>query len=69
MGWRRHHLSHYMPWLYSDAVNILTRNGANSYRELSQRLLEKQGGSNFEQSGFLLLPKFDADAGSSMVRQ
>ncbi|MDZ4141607.1 MAG: FAD-dependent oxidoreductase [Methylotenera sp.] len=52
-----------LPWFYSDAVNVLTRNGANYYRELSQHLLQETGiDSDFEQSGFLLLPKFDAEA-------
>ncbi len=52
-----------LPWLYSDAVNVLTNNGANFYRALSQRLQRETGvDANFEQSGFLLLPKFDAEA-------
>ncbi len=52
-----------LPWLYSDSVNVLTNNGANFYRELSQRLQCETGvDANFEQSGFLLLPKFDVQA-------
>jgi len=55
-----------LPWLYSDAVNVLTNSAANFYRELSQRLLQETGlDSNFEQSGFLLLPKFDVQAAQS----
>lgn len=49
-----------LPWQYADAVNALTRHGADSYRALSQRLLAETGiDSDFLESGFLLLPKFD----------
>jgi glycine oxidase len=52
-----------LPWLYSEAVNVLTNNSANFYRALSQRLQQETGvDANFEQSGFLLLPKFDVQA-------
>ncbi len=52
-----------LPWLYADAVNALTRHGAETYRALSQRLQEETGiDSHFAQSGFLLLPKFDVAA-------
>ena len=52
-----------LPWLYSETVNALTLNSANFYRDLSQRLLLETGfDANFEQSGFLLLPKFDLEA-------
>ena len=52
-----------LPWLYSEPVNALTLNGANFYRDLSQRLLLETGfDANFEQSGFLLLPNFDLEA-------
>jgi len=52
-----------LPWLYSEAVNVLTNNAANFYRELSQRMQQETGvDANFEQSGFLLLPKFDVQA-------
>jgi len=52
-----------LPWHYSDSVNRLAINGANSYRELSLLLFKETGvDSNFEQSGFLLLPSFDLDA-------
>ncbi len=52
-----------LPWMYSEHVNALTNNGANFYRELSQRLQRETGiDTNFEQSGFLLLPKFDIEA-------
>src|SRR5450830_91752 len=52
-----------LPWMYSSQVNTLTSSGANFYRELSQRLQRETGvDANFEQSGFLLLPKFDTEA-------
>jgi len=52
-----------LPWMYSEHVNALTKNSANVYRELCQRLLSETGvDANFEQSGFLLLPKFDVEA-------
>jgi glycine oxidase len=52
-----------LPWMYSAQVNALTSSGANFYRELSQRLQRETGvDANFEQSGFLLLPKFDTEA-------
>lgn len=52
-----------LPWLYSDAVNTLTNEGANFYRALSQQLHHETGvDANFENSGFLLLPKFDTQA-------
>ncbi|MGZ8262303.1 MAG: NAD(P)/FAD-dependent oxidoreductase [Methylotenera sp.] len=52
-----------LPWMYSDQVNALTNNGANAYRQLSQQLQNETGiDANFEQSGFLLLPKFDVQA-------
>ncbi|OIR02501.1 hydrogen cyanide synthase subunit HcnC precursor [mine drainage metagenome] len=51
-----------LPWLYSEHVNALTSSGANIYRELSQRLQSETGvDSDFDQSGFLLLPNFDAE--------
>lgn len=52
-----------LPWIYSAQVNALTSSGANFYRELSERLQRETGvDANFEQSGFLLLPKFDTEA-------
>ncbi len=55
-----------LPWQYSEPVNTLTRNGADFYRELSQRLrLETGVDANFTQSGFLLLPAFDTNAAVS----
>ena len=52
-----------LPWMYSDQVNALTNNGANAYRQLSQQLQQETGiDANFEQSGFLILPKFDVEA-------
>ncbi len=52
-----------VPWMYSDEVNALTNNGANAYRQLSQQLQQETGiDANFEQSGFLILPKFDTEA-------
>jgi glycine oxidase len=51
-----------LPWVYSDYVNVLTNKGAESYREICQRLYRETGiDSGFDQSGFLLLPKFDAE--------
>ena len=51
-----------VPWMYSDQVNALTNNGANAYRQLCQRLQQETGiDANFEQSGFLILPKFDTE--------
>lgn len=59
-----------LPWLYSEPVNTLTRNGADFYRELSQRLLRETGvDANFAQSGFLLLPEFDRSAALSWCEQ
>ena len=55
-----------LPWLYSDAVNKLTNYGANFYPEICQNLLRETGiDTDFEQSGFLLLPEFDIDAATS----
>lgn len=55
-----------LPWQYSEAVNNLTRDGANFYRELNQRLqLETGVDAHFAQSGFLLLPAFDKHAAVS----
>lgn len=52
-----------LPWMYSDEVNALTNNGANAYRQLSQQLQQETGiDANFEESGFLILPKFDVEA-------
>ncbi|MDI1298327.1 FAD-binding oxidoreductase [Methylotenera sp.] len=52
-----------LPWFYSDAVNTLTNYGAKSYPEICQRLLRETGiDTDFEQSGFLLLPNFDTQA-------
>lgn len=59
-----------LPWQYSSAVNALTRDGAASYRTLSQQLLAETGiDANFAQSGFLLLPKFDMEAAQSWCAQ
>ena len=55
-----------LPWQYADAVNALTQNSAPTYHALSQRLLAETGiDAHFEQSGFLLLPKFDVAAASA----
>jgi glycine oxidase len=52
-----------LPWLYSDAVNVLTSYGAKFYPEICQSLLRETGiNTDFEQSGFLLLPEFDTEA-------
>jgi glycine oxidase len=52
-----------LPWMYSDHVNALTLKGAPFYSEICQRLKQETGiDSGFEQSGMLLLPKFDVDA-------
>ncbi|CAN1539380.1 MAG: FAD-dependent oxidoreductase [Sulfuritalea sp.] len=55
-----------LPWLYADAVNVLTNHSANTYRELSVRLQYETGiDAHFEQSGFLLLPTFDIAAATA----
>jgi len=55
-----------LPWLYSDAVNVLTSYGANSYAEICQRMLRETGiNTGFEKSGFLLLPNFDTEAATA----
>ncbi|MDZ4211621.1 MAG: FAD-dependent oxidoreductase [Methylotenera sp.] len=55
-----------LPWLYSDAVNVLTSYGAKFYPQICQRLLRETGiDTDFEQSGFLLLPKFDTDVAAA----
>ena len=55
-----------LPWLYSDAVNTLTNYGAKFYPEICQRLLRETGiDTDFEQSGFLLLPDFDTQAATA----
>jgi glycine oxidase len=55
-----------LPWQYSDAVNVLTRYGAQSYPDICQRLLRETGiDTDFEQSGFLLLPTFDTQAATA----
>jgi glycine oxidase len=55
-----------LPWLYSDAVNVLTSYGAKFYPEICQRLLLETGiNTDFEQSGFLLLPEFDTGAATT----
>lgn len=52
-----------LPWLYSKPVNTLTNNSANFYQGLCQQLLDETGvDSEWLQSGFLLLPKFDLEA-------
>jgi glycine oxidase len=52
-----------LPWFYPEHVNTLTSKGAASYREICQRLQHETGvDSDFDQSGFLLLPSFDAEA-------
>lgn len=59
-----------LPWLYKDAVNTLTRNSADFYRELSQQLLQETGiDANFAQSGFLLLPEFNQETALNWCRQ
>lgn len=59
-----------LPWLYSEHVNALTSSGADFYRDLSQLLQCETGvDANFEQSGFLLLPKFDVQVAESWCEQ
>ena len=51
-----------LPWLYSDAVNMLTSYGASAYAAICQRMQRETGiETGFEQSGFLLLPEFDTE--------
>lgn len=55
-----------LPWQYSEPVNTLTNYGAKSYAQICQRLLRETGiDTDFEQSGFLLLPKFDTQAATA----
>ena len=50
-----------LPWMYTEAVNVLTNNGASAYKALSQQLQHETGiDCDFDQSGMLLLPNFDA---------
>lgn len=59
-----------LPWMYSEAVNTLTHNSASFYRELTQRLAQETGfSSDFAQSGFLLLPKFDLNAAQDWCKR
>jgi glycine oxidase len=52
--------------MYSDAVNQLTLTGASLYPALCERLLRATGiDPEYEQSGMLLLPKFDIEAAQS----
>ncbi|NOT14431.1 MAG: FAD-dependent oxidoreductase [Methylotenera sp.] len=52
-----------LPWAYSESVNALTAQSADFYQALSERLLTETGiDAHFEQSGFLLLPEFNATA-------
>jgi glycine oxidase len=52
-----------LPWHYSDAVNMLTSYGAKFYPTICQRLLRETGiNTDFEHSGFLLLPTFDTQS-------
>lgn len=49
-----------LPWMYADAVNLLTLSGASLYPALCQRLLDATGiDPEYQQSGMLLLPAFD----------
>ncbi len=55
-----------LPWLYSNAVNVLTSYGAECYAEICQRMMHETGvDTGFEQSGFLLLPNFDMQAATA----
>jgi glycine oxidase len=55
-----------LPWMYSDAVNKLTLTGASLYPVLCERLLRETGiDPEYQQSGMLLLPKFDTEAAQS----
>lgn len=48
-----------LPWMYADAVNLLTMTGAGRYRELCACLQDDTGiDPHFIQSGFLILPDF-----------
>jgi len=59
-----------LPWMYTEPVNALTNSGANAYKALSQQLqLETGIGSDFDQSGMLLLPNFDAEAAQRWCAQ
>lgn len=55
-----------LPWMYAEAVNALTHDGANTYRALCANLLQETCiDAHFEQSGFLLLPPFDVQTATS----
>ena len=55
-----------LPWMYSDAVNLLTQYGAAKYRALYERLTNgTQLPTGFHQSGFLILPDYDKQAALS----
>lgn len=59
-----------LPWQYKDAVNTLTNNSADFYRELSQLLLQETGmNTDYAQSGFLLLPTYDREAALNWCHQ
>ena len=52
-----------LPWMYSDAVNKLTLTGASLYPRLCERLHSETGiDPEYQQSGLLILPKFDTEA-------
>ncbi|MEO8417925.1 MAG: glycine oxidase ThiO [Methylophilaceae bacterium] len=52
-----------LPWLYSDAVNKLVLIGASLYPALCERLHSATGiDPEYQQSGLLILPKFDSEA-------
>lgn len=52
-----------LPWMYSDAVNRLALTGASLYPALCERLHSETAiDPEYQQSGLLILPKFDTEA-------
>ncbi|HEY8118405.1 MAG TPA: FAD-dependent oxidoreductase [Methylophilaceae bacterium] len=55
-----------LPWMYAESVNKLSLVGAGLYPTLCERLLTETGiDSEYQQSGMLLLPKFDRETALS----
>lgn len=58
-----------LPWMYADAVNRLTMDGAEMYPPICERLqLETGIDPEYQQCGMLLLPAFDMDAAQAWCK-
>lgn len=58
-----------LPWMYNQHVNALSRDSAQRYPELCQRLQQDTGiDPGYDRSGFLILPGFDAEAALQWCR-